>query len=62
MLNACIWTNFNSYTDPTSSDMLMILLLDQHAAYVTMGRPLGSIRFVFVLISVPPKKDEKELD
>ena len=42
--------------------MLMILLLDQHAAYVTMGRPLGSIRFVFVLISVPPKKDEEELD
>ena len=39
----CIWTNFNSYTDPTLSDMLMILLLDQHAAYITMGRLLGSI-------------------
>ena len=40
---ACVWTNFNSYTDPTPSDMLMILLLDQHAAYITIGRPLGSI-------------------
>ena len=60
---ACIWTNFNSYTDPTPSDMLMILLLDQyeHAAYVIMGRPLGSITFAIVLISVP-KKSEKELD
>ena len=46
-----IWTNFNSYTDPTPSDMLMILSLDQHAAYVTMGRPLRSISVAFVLIS-----------
>ena len=46
-----LWTNFNFYTDPTPSDMLMILSLDQHAAYVTMGRPLRSISFAFVLIS-----------
>ena len=46
-----IWTNFNSYTDPTPSDMLMILSLDQHAAYVTMGRPLRFISFAFVLVS-----------
>ena len=46
-----IWTNFNYYTDPTQSDMLMILSLDQHAAYVTMRRPLRSISFTFVLIS-----------
>ena len=46
-----IWTNFNSYTDPTPSDMLMILSFDQHAAYVTMGRPLRFISFAFVLVS-----------
>ena len=39
----------------------MILLLDQHAVYVIMGRPLGSISFVFVLISVPKKKKKKNL-
>ena len=37
--------------DPTPSDVLMILSLDQHAAYVTIGRPLRSISFAFVLIS-----------
>ena len=46
-----IWTNFNSYTDPTPSDMLMILSLDQHAAYVTMGRPLRFTSCAFVLVS-----------